>query len=80
MSICLSLGQSVCVSVHLSRINLKFLKTHNYSLAQLAYVNLVSGVELKTCRMQIKMLRSSSKKSWGGISVRVCDKTASSAT
>ena len=57
--------QSVCVSVDLLRINLKFLNIHNYWLAQLLYVSLVSGLELKTCRMHIKMLRNSSKKSWG---------------
>ena len=62
--ICLSMCQSVCVSVHLFRINLKFLKTHNYWLAQLLHVSLVSGLELKMCRMHIKMLRNSSKKSW----------------
>ena len=51
--------------MHLLRINLEFLKTHSYWLAQLVYVSLVSGLELKTCKMNIKMLRSSSKKSWG---------------
>ena len=64
VSICLSMCHSVCVSLHLFRINLKFLKTHNYWLAQLLYASLVSGLELKTCRMHIKMLRNSSKKSW----------------
>ena len=65
VSICLSLCQSVCVSVHLFRINLKFLKTHNYWLGQVLYVSLASGLELKPCRMHIKMLGKSSKKSWG---------------
>ena len=78
--ISLSMCQSVCLSVDLLRINLKFLNIHNYWLAQLLYVSLVSGLELKTCRMHIKMLRNSSKKSWGGILFRVCNKTASSAT
>ena len=30
VSICLSMCQVVCVSVHLFTVNLKFLKTHNY--------------------------------------------------
>ena len=33
LSICLSMWQSVCVFLHLFRINLKFLKTHNCWLA-----------------------------------------------
>ena len=61
--ICLSMRQSNSVCVHLLRIHLKFLKTHNYWLPQLVYVSLVSGLELKTCRIHIKMLRNSSKKS-----------------
>ena len=65
MSICLSMWQSVCVFVHLFRIKLKFLKTHNYWLAQLVYVTLIPGLELKTCRIHIKMLRNSSKKIMG---------------
>ena len=65
VSICLSMCQSVCVSVHLFRINLKFLKTHNYWLAQLLHVSLVSGLELKMCRMHIKMIRNSSQIPWG---------------
>ena len=63
-SICLSMCQSVCVSVHLFRINLKFFKTHNYWLAQLLHLSLVSEIELKTCRMYTKMHKNSSKKSW----------------
>ena len=39
------MSQSVCVSVHLFTINLKFLQTHNYRLAQ--HVSQVSGLELK---------------------------------
>ena len=62
LSICLSLCQSVCVSVHLLTINLKFLKTHNYWLPQLLYMSLVSGLELKNCKLCIKMLRNFSKK------------------
>ena len=46
-SICLPMCHSVCVSVHLFRINLKFLKTHNYWIAQLLYVSLFPGLELK---------------------------------
>ena len=65
VSICLSMCQSVCVSVYLLRINLKFLKTHNYWLAHLLYVSLVPWLELKTCRTHIKMLRNSSKKIMG---------------
>ena len=62
----LCLCQSVGVSVHLFRNNLKFLKIRNCWLAQLLYVSLVSALELKTCRMHIRMLRNSSKKkSWG---------------
>ena len=61
VSICLSMYQSVCVSVHLFRINLKFLITHNYWQAQYLSVSLVSGLELRKCRMHIKMLRNSSK-------------------
>ena len=64
VSICLSMCQSVCVSVYLFTINLKFLKTHNYWLAQLVYVSQVSGLELKKGRLHIKMLGNSSKKSW----------------
>ena len=55
---------SVCVFVHLFRINLKFLKTHNYWLGQVLYVSFVSGLELKSCGMYIKMLKNSSKISW----------------
>ena len=66
VSICLRMCQSVFVSVHLFRINLKFLKTHKYWLAQLLYLSLVSGLLLETWRMHLKMLRSSSKKSWYG--------------
>ena len=62
VSICLSMFHSVCVSVYLFRINLKVLNTHNYSVIQLLYVSLVSGLELKLCRVHIKMLRNSSKK------------------
>ena len=79
VSICLSMCQSVCVSVHLFRINLKFFKTHNYWLAQLLHVSLVSEIELKTCRMHITMLRNSSKKHGRGLSVTVWDKKNSSA-
>ena len=46
------------MSLHLFRINLKFLKTLNYWLAQILHVGLVSPLELKTCRMHIKMLRN----------------------
>ena len=53
VSICLSMCQSVCVSVHHFKINLKFLKTHSYWLAQLLHVSLVLGLELKICRMHI---------------------------
>ena len=63
--ICLSICQSVCVSVHLITIILKFLKTYNYYLAQLVYVSLVSGRELRQCKLYIKMLRNSSKKIMG---------------
>ena len=62
LSTCLSLYQSVCVSVHLFTINLEFLKTHNYWLAQLVYMTLVSGLELKNCKMPNKILKNSSKK------------------
>ena len=61
--------QSVCVSVHLLTVTLKFLN-----------VNLVPGLEFKKCRLLIKMLRSSSKNQEGGISDRLREKTASSAT
>ena len=57
---------SVCVSMDLFRFNVKFLKTHNYWLGQLFHMSLVSGLELKTCRMHIKILRNSSKKKWWG--------------
>ena len=81
VSICLFMCQSICVSLHLFRINLKFLKAQNYWLAQLLHVSLVSGLELKTCTMHVKMLRNSSKKNdGGGIIVKVWDKTASLAT
>ena len=43
VSICLFMRQSVCVSVHLFTSNLKFL-------------SLVSGLELKKCRLPIKMM------------------------
>ena len=65
VSICLSMCQSVCVSVHLFRINLRFSKPDNYWLAQLLNVSLVSWLELKSNIMHVKMLRNSSKKSWG---------------
>ena len=64
-STCFSTCHSVCVSVHLFKINLKFLKTYNYWLGQVSYVSFVSGLELKACRMYIKMLKNSSKISWG---------------
>ena len=54
LSICLSLYQSVCVSMHLFKINLKFLTTHDYWLAQLLYMSLVSGLELKTCKLRVE--------------------------
>ena len=64
LSICLSRCKSLCsLSVHLFTINLKFSTTHNYWLAQLVYMSLVSGLELKNCKLRIKMLRNSSKKS-----------------
>ena len=53
--LCFSMCQSVCVSVHLFIIHLKFLKTCKYWIAQLVYVSLVSGLELKKCRLNIKM-------------------------
>ena len=80
LSICLSMCQPDCVSVHLFTINLKFLKTHNYWLGQLVYVSLVSGLELKNCWLLIKMLKNPSKNHVGGISVKVSDKAVSSAT
>ena len=80
VSICLSMCHSVCVSVHLFRINLKFLKTHNYWLAQLVYVSLVSGLELKRSECISKCLGSLPKIHGRDISVRIWDKTVSSAT
>ena len=72
-SVCLS--RSLCVSVRLFTINLKFLKTnYNYRLAQLVSVSLVSGLKLKKYKLRIKMLRNS------GISARVLVKKASLAT
>ena len=77
-SICLSMCQSVCVSVHLFRINLKFFKTHNYWLAQLLYVSLFPGLELKTSRMHISRCLGIFPENHGrGISVRVWNKTTS---
>ena len=61
--------QSLCVSVHLLTVTLKILN-----------VSLVPGLEFKKCRLFIKMLRNSSKNYGGGISERVWEKTASSAT
>ena len=52
LSICLSMRQSVCVSVDLFTINLKFLTTHSYWLAQLFYMSLVSGPEFKICKLR----------------------------
>ena len=65
-SVYLCVSQSI-LSVHLFRSNLKFLKTRNYWQAQLLHVSHVSRLELKTCRIHIKMVRNSSKKktSWG---------------
>ena len=64
-SICFSVYQSVSLFVHLLfRINLKFLKPHNYWLFQLLYGSLAPELEWKTCRMHLKMLRNFSKKSW----------------
>ena len=54
-------AQSVCVSVHLFTVTLKFLKTHKYWLAQLLHVSLVPGLEFEKCRLLIKMLRNFSK-------------------
>ena len=50
VSICLSMCQSVCVSVHLFTVTLKFLD-----------VSLVPELELKKCRLLIKIIRNSSK-------------------
>ena len=72
----LCMCQSVCMSERLFTINLKFLKTHNCWLAQLVYVSLVAGLEFKKCKLDIKMLRNSFKKSVEGVSVRVWVKTA----
>ena len=52
--ICLSICQSVCVFVHLFRINVKFLTTQNYWLAQLLYISLVSGLELKNWKLRLE--------------------------
>ena len=71
---------SLCVCVPFCN-NLKFSKAHNYWFVQLVYVNLNSGLELKKCKLCIKMFRNFSKKSGeGGISVRLWVKAASSAT
>ena len=59
--ICLCMYQSVRVSVYLLTVTLKFLKTHNYWLAQLLNLSPVPGLEFKKCRLLIKMLRNSSK-------------------
>ena len=69
VSISLSLCQSLCVSVDLFTVTLKFLN-----------VSLVPGLEFKKCRVLIKMLRNSSKNHGRGINGRVWQKTASSAT
>ena len=50
VSICLSMCQSVCVSVHLFTVTLKFFD-----------VSLVPELELKKCRLLIKIIRNSSK-------------------
>ena len=46
--------QSICVSVDLFTINLKFLTTHIYWLAQLFYLSLVSGLEFKNCKLRVE--------------------------
>ena len=60
VSVCLSMFQLVCVF-----INLKFLKSHNYWLVQLVYVSLNSRVELKKCKLYIKMFINFSEKPMG---------------
>ena len=46
--------QSVCVSVNLFTINLKFLTTHNYWLTQIFYMTLVSGLEFKKGKLRVE--------------------------
>ena len=79
VSICLSMCQSVSVSVHLFTFNLKFLKTHNYWLAQLLNMSLVPRLELKSAGCLSKYL-ATLPKIMGRFSARVWEKTASSAT
>ena len=74
VSIYLSMFQSVCVFLHLFRINLKFFKTRNYWLGQTLYVSLVLRLEWKTCRIHLTMLRNSSKKHGRGLIVTVWTK------
>ena len=71
---------SVCVSLHLFTVTLKFLKTHSYGVAQVLNVNLVTGLEFKMRRLLIEMLRNPSKNREGGVSSRVWEKIVSSAT
>ena len=59
-SVCLCVNQSVWLYVF--TIHLKFLKTHNYWLAQLVYVSFEFKAKVK---MHIKMLRNFPKKSEG---------------
>ena len=60
VSICLSMCQLLCVSVHLFTFTLKFLN-----------VSLVPGLGFKKCRLLIKAIRNSFKNHGGGISDRV---------
>ena len=64
LSIYLSMCQSVCVSVHLFTINFKFLTTHNYWLAQLFYMSLDSGLELKNFKLQVENTKQQKTPTW----------------
>ena len=77
-SVCLRVSEPV--TVHLFRINLKFLNSRKYLPVELMYVSPVSGLELKWAECISKCLRTLPKIHGRGISVRVWEKAASSAT